>query len=83
MPFNKSEYDMQYAKEHVTRRYLCFNKDDPEDQELLIWLQGKGKGNMNAYIKQLIKDDLEYQKGVNLAEKRRIRCQNGSQNREA
>lgn len=58
MAFNKSQYDMEYAKENVTRRYLCFNKNDPEDQALLLWLSGKGKGNVNAYIKKLILDDM-------------------------
>ena len=62
MAFNKSAYDQQYAKEHVTRKYLAFNKDDPQDTELLLYL--RSKPNMNAYVKQLIRDDMEREKAL-------------------
>lgn len=59
MGFDKSQYDQQYAKDHITRRFLAFNRDDADDAELLAWLASKGKGNMNAYIKGLIRDDMK------------------------
>ena len=77
MAFNKSQYDTEYNRTHVRRKFIPFNDQNPDDVELLSWLATKD--NVTAYVKQLIKEDLEYQKGINLAEKRRIRSQNGSQ----
>lgn len=56
MPFNKSDYDIQYAKEHIKRKFIPFNDTNPEDAELLEWLSTKG--NITAYVKQLIRDDM-------------------------
>lgn len=58
MPFDKSKYDMEYAKEHVTRKFIAFNNNDPQDKELLTYLNAKGKGNVNAFIKQLVLQDM-------------------------
>ena len=78
--FDKGKYDQEYNRAHIRRKFIPFNDSIPEDVELLSWLATKD--NVTAYIKQLIKEDLEHQKGINLAEKRRIRCQNGSQDGE-
>lgn len=78
MGFDKRQYDIEYAKTHVKRKFIPFNDTNPDDMELLAWLATKD--NVTQYIKGLIKDDLELQKGRNLAEKRRIRCQIGCQN---
>ena len=59
MPFDKSKYDQEYAKKHITRKFLAFNRDDPEDVALLDWLKAKGYGYTNAYIKRLIREDME------------------------
>ena len=56
MPFNKSDYDIQYAKEHIKRKFIPFNDTNPEDAELLEWLATKG--NVTAYVKRLIRDDM-------------------------
>ena len=58
MAFDKSKYDIEYAKEHITRKYLAFNKEDPKDCEILSFLEAKGQGNVNAYIKRLIVRDM-------------------------
>ena len=58
MPFNKSVYDQQYAKEHITRKFLSFNRDDQDDVAMLMWLKSKGRGNMNEYVKKLIREDM-------------------------
>lgn len=57
MAFNKGEYDKQYAKEHITRKFIPFNDTNPDDSELLAWLATKP--NVTQYIKQLIKADIE------------------------
>ena len=80
MAFNKSQYDTEYNMKNVRRKFIPFNVNNPDDVELLSWLATKD--NVTAYVKKLIKEDLEHQKGINLAEKRRIRSQNGSQDAE-
>ena len=59
MAFDKSRYDIEYAKEHITRKYLAFNRDDEEDCRILAFLEEKGRGNVNAYIKNIILEDMK------------------------
>lgn len=66
MPFDKSAYDKEYAKKHITRKFIPFNDTVNEDAELLAWLATKE--NVTAYIKGLIRNDMT-----------RFRSQNGSQ----
>lgn len=55
MAFDKSKYDQQYMREHVVRKFLSFNKGNPEDAKLLEWLQQQP--NMAQYVKELIRAD--------------------------
>lgn len=57
MPFDKSEYDKQYAKDNITRKFIPFNKSNPDDSEILAWLATKK--NVTAYVKELIRADME------------------------
>ena len=59
MAFDKIKYDTEYNAKNVTRKFLAFNKNDPDDMELLNWLKGIGKGNVNEYVKGLIRADME------------------------
>ena len=56
MAYNKSKYDQEYAKAHITRKFIPFNDQNPDDAELLSWLSGKE--NVTQYIKGLIRDDM-------------------------
>ena len=56
MAFNKTKYDIEYAKANITRKFIPFNKQNPEDAELLSWLAGQD--NVTQYIKALIRDDM-------------------------
>ena len=47
---------MQYAKENIKRKHIPFNVNNPEDRELLDYLESKE--NMTAYIKELIRRDM-------------------------
>ena len=60
MPYNKAEYDKEYAKTHITRKFIPFNDTVPEDVEMLAWLSTVG--NVTQYVKQLIRSDLEEHK---------------------
>lgn len=62
---------MQYNREHISRVYIMFNKDDATDAELLAWIRGKGRGNVNSYIKSLVLADM--QKTGNAADSMSIR----------
>ena len=68
MPFNKGKYDTEYNMNNVTRKFIPFNKNNPEDMALLEGVNAKGKGKVTEYIKSLIREDMG-----------RIRSQNGSQ----
>lgn len=69
MPFDKTRYDIEYAKAHVTRKFLQFNKNDPEDMALIAWLDSMGKGNMNAYVKGLIAADMTRKNGDSMSKR--------------
>lgn len=56
MPFDKSSYDKEYAKKHITRKFIPFNDTVEQDAEILAWLATKE--NVTAYVKQLITDDM-------------------------
>ena len=56
MGFNKSEYDQEYNRRNIKRKFIPFNIQNPEDLELLEWLKGK---NVTAYVKELIRADME------------------------
>lgn len=55
----KAQYDKKYYDEHITRKVLNFNENNPEDEELLEWLESLKKGEMSAYIKRLVRGDME------------------------
>ena len=55
MPFDKSTYDKEYAKQHVKRIHIPFNDKNPDDVILREWL--KTKSNVTQYIKGLIMTD--------------------------
>lgn len=54
--FDKAQYDKDYAKAHVRRKFIPFNDMNPEDVLILEWLAGKE--NVTQYVKQLIIKDL-------------------------
>lgn len=56
MAFDKSVYDQQYQRDHVIRKQLTFNRDNPEDMELLAHAQDQ-PDSFVAYIKRLIAED--------------------------
>ena len=57
MPFDKKAYDMEYARQNITRKHIPFNLTNKEDADLLAWLNKQG--NVTQYIKQLIRADIE------------------------
>ena len=63
MPRTKDEkyqYDQQYLREHVFTKRVPFNDTNPEDTELLTWVNAQG--NFTQYIKRLIREDMERRK---------------------
>ncbi len=55
--FDKSKYDQQYNKDHLTKKLISFNMDKPDDMEILKFAEGQG--NFTAYIKELIRADMK------------------------
>ena len=65
MAFDKTRYDIDYAKNNVTRVFIPFNHTKPEDAALLDF--ARSQGNVTAYIKALIRADMEQKTGVSLS----------------
>ena len=61
MAFDQSKYVQEYAKENIIRKFLPFNKMNPDDMILLEWV--KRQPNFTQYIKALIRADYERRKG--------------------
>jgi len=60
MPFNASKYQAAYAKEKLRRFELRVNRENEPD--LMGWLESKE--NLQQYLKQLIRKDMEESKPV-------------------
>lgn len=54
--FDKSTYDKAYSKNNVTRLFIGFNHNKPDDVALLDWI--RKKDNYSQYIKDLIRQDM-------------------------
>ena len=55
--FNQAEYVKQYHREQVIGKKVTFNRNNPDDMELLEWLVNRPEG-MVGYIKKLIREDM-------------------------
>ena len=60
MGFDKSAYDQKYHHEHLTKKLIAFNLDKPDDMAILRFAETQG--NFTAYVKDLIKKDMEARK---------------------
>ena len=59
MALDKKAYDMDYAKQNITRKHIPFNLTNKEDADLLAWLNKQG--NVTQYVKHLIREDINRQ----------------------
>lgn len=57
-PFDNKAYQNEYHKA-MKHKLVSFNPNDPEDMKLYQFLMSKGKGKVTAYIKSLIRKDME------------------------
>ena len=53
----KTAYDTQYILKNIVQKRINFNKQVPEDVEMLEWVNTKK--NQGQYMKGLIKDDMK------------------------
>ena len=63
MAYNKAEYDKEYARIHITRKFIPFNDTVAEDVAILEHLATVG--NVTQYVKQLIREDMTRKRGQN------------------
>lgn len=56
--FDQAEYIRRYQRENRIEKKVTFNRNDASDMELLSWLTTR-PGGMVAYLKKLIRSDLE------------------------
>ena len=73
MPFDKSTYDKEYAKEHIKRKHIPFNTSIPDDSEMLEWLSSKG--NISQYVKELIREDMKKHEALENMRKEARKCE--------
>lgn len=59
---SKYKSQMKYMAEQCERVYIRLSKNT--DGDLLKWLDSKGRGNKQTYIKQLIRADMEREKNI-------------------
>ena len=55
----KTAYDIQYARDNITRKFIPFNKTVESDAKMLAWLDKQGKRKVTKYIKGLIQKDMD------------------------
>lgn len=60
MGFDKSSYDQRYHHEHLTKKLIAFNRDKPGDMAILEFAEKQG--NFTAYVKYLIRKEMEARK---------------------
>ena len=53
----KKAYDTDYILSNIVQKRINFNKQVPEDMEMLDWVNQKE--NQNQYMKGLISDDMK------------------------
>ena len=56
---DKSKYDQEYQKSHMKRVSVWFNLE--KDKELINWFESREE-SVSAYIKSLIRQDIENHK---------------------
>ena len=56
---HKSARDLKYNRENIIQKIIAFNRKNPE--EMILYNYPIGKGNINGYIKQLIREDMAEQ----------------------
>ena len=52
----KSARDLKYIRENIIQKIITFNRKNPDDMAILNHL--KSKGNVQGYIKELIREDI-------------------------
>ena len=59
----KNEYDKEYQRKFFKGKHITFNTLYPEDIALFEWLRVQPEGG-NAYVKRLIREDMEKRQNV-------------------
>lgn len=56
--FDKYRYDQEYIKKNMKRVLITFNRNNPQDMQLVEWME-KQPGSMTGYMKRLIREDMK------------------------
>lgn len=60
-PFDKAAYDIQYNRDNIVTKRVPFNRQNPNDMQLLDWSANQSE-SFTAYVKRLIAKDLQERK---------------------
>jgi hypothetical protein len=56
--FDQAEYIKEYQRENRFSKKVTFNRKNPDDMEMVAWLDSRPEGIVQ-YLKWLIRDDME------------------------
>lgn len=54
---NKKNYNKKYANKNYRSKLIAFNRQFPEEMEMLDWINGQPEGG-NQYVKRLVREDM-------------------------
>lgn len=60
---NKHAYDVEYTRKNIILKHVQFNKNNPEDMELLKYLESQSVP-VSPFLKSLIATAMEYKLNV-------------------
>ena len=56
--FDQAEYIKEYQRENRISKKVTFNRKNPDDMEMVAWLDSRPEGIVQ-YLKRLIREDME------------------------
>lgn len=59
--FNQAEYIKEYQRENRITKKVTFNRKNPDDMEMVEWLNNRPEGIVQ-YLKRLIREDMKHSK---------------------
>lgn len=59
----EAEYRKEYQRKNIIYRKANFNRNNPDDMNMVEWLDEKGKGDgVSNYLKGLIREKMQKEK---------------------
>ena len=53
----QAEYSVEYHRKNIVHRCIVINKNNPDDQNILDWIDSQGEAT-SPYLKRLVQEDM-------------------------